>query len=180
MFDREAFNRGRVLRQTYRSDGQWTGFLCVVGTVLALSVIAQLAASPSWVLPGMAFFYPGFMASCSPDSEQAGMMISRSLAVLSLTGGAIYYLARIWRAGASEFPAEVGIGKRPACSLVFFLFLGIFAFALPENHRGVALGCDDALRDPLFFWLMAIAATGLAAGCQLFTDALHIRRRQSS
>ena len=177
MFDRDAFNRGRALRQTYRSDGQWTGFLCVVGTVFALSVMAQLAASPSWVLPGMAFFYPGFTASCSPDSEQAGMMISRSLAALSLTGGVIYYLARVWRAGAAEVPAGVGIGKRPAYSLVFFLFLGIFAFALPENHRGVALGCDDGLRDPLFFWLMAIAATVIAAGCQLFTDALHVRRR---
>jgi hypothetical protein len=177
MFDRDAFNRGRALRQTYRSDSQWTGFLGVVGAVFAVSIIAQLAASPSWVWSGMALFYPGFMARCVPDGQQAGMMISRSLVALSLTGGVIYYLARIWRAGAAEAPARVGLGKRSAYTFVFFLLLGIFAFALPENHRGVALGCDDALRDPLFFWLMAFAGTGVAAGCQLFTDALHIRRR---
>ncbi|MEH6699224.1 MAG: hypothetical protein V7672_11035 [Brevundimonas sp.] len=177
MFDRDAFNRGRALRQTYRSDSQWTGFLGVVGAVFAVSIIAQLAASPSWVWPGMAALYPRFMASCVPDGQQAGMMISRSLAALSVTGGVIYYLTRIWRAGAAQIPARAGIGKRPAYTFVAFLFLAIFAFALPENHRGVALGCDDALRDPLFFWLMALAAIAVAAGCQLFTNALHIRPR---
>ncbi|WP_226635705.1 hypothetical protein [Brevundimonas poindexterae] len=177
MFDREVFNRGRALRQTYRPDGQWTGFLCVVGAVFAVSIIAQLAAAPSWVWPGMAALYPGSMASCVPDGQQAGMMISRSVAALSVTGGAIYYLIRIWRAGAAGVPTRVGIGRRPAYTFVVFLVLAILAFALPENHRGVALGCDDALRDPLFFWLMALAATAVAAGCQLFTDALHIRPR---
>ena len=177
MFDRDAFRRGRALRGAYRAEGQRTGFLCVVGSAFALSVLAQLVASPSWAWPGMALLYPGFMTNCVPDGEQVGMMISRSLVALSIAGGVLYYIVRIWRAGGARVAAKVGIGKRPAYTLVVFLFLGLFAFVLPENDRGVALGCDDALRDPLFFWLMALAATAVAAGCQLFTDALYIRGR---